>query len=83
MYVELNIKELVVLYHLLDRAQVDENYWSKRKVDFDADDFLEVELPDNFISNGIKTVSAANSIAKGLREKLFDQTYSRYAHIKP
>lgn len=83
MLIELDIKELVVLYHLLERAQADENYWSKREIDFDDDDFYEVELPDNFISNGIKTVSDANEIAKRLKEKLFVQTYSRYAHIKP
>jgi hypothetical protein len=79
MRVDLNIKELVILWHLLDRAQQDENYWNKTPVDFDDDDYYEVELPPNFKSNGILEVREANDIAKSLREKLFDTTYNFYS----
>jgi hypothetical protein len=83
MIIDINIKELVILCHLLERAQTNENYWNKREVDFDDDDFYEIELPDNFTSNCIPNVCEANNIAKSFREKLFNQTYSRYGQIKP
>jgi hypothetical protein len=82
MYVDLTIQELVVLWHLLERCQADENYWNKTEVDFD-DDFYEVELPDNFAPNKITSVEKANEIAKKLKEKLFQKTYDMYPKIKP